>query len=819
MAAIAIALCALAALATAETAGGPKPNGDLDRAGAAGPLDSFHPPEPDRAVRGGLLGVGSAASLEDCAAACLAKPRCVAVAFAAASSSCSMHAYDSKFTVFESKGSIYLFKIPPRDDQPWKPALHYSLSVPTGGVALQGILKTCMDNNVNYLLTHSVDDMVYFWRNRTGKPNPGKPIGWDPGLHGSVAAEFLMGSGGTLRWFENVELRKRMNSVVQVISECQLPDGFIMAFRPDQLITSENPNYVQSWVTHGLLEAHIAGNTAAFGLLRKHWDWYNYCKYLPLYLPPDEGEVPYWDRYDLKVFHKVYMTFQGMIGHTRMALMPEARARDVHILQELFQEDWWLSGLAARNVSSVYLRSYAHNYELTGIEAYLDLYVLTGETRYLEAVLGAWDLFNNYWIHLGGSLAINEPIGGNISYPPGSYFMSRLYEGPVTGEFCGSMFWLKINQRLHRLYPDEEKYVNEMERVIINIGISAQDLSNGAVGYRYFAHLHGSKDHCSNVGTCCEGQATRLYGSLPEYMYSVDDRPMSPGLYVDMYFPSTFSGIVAGIQLKVACQSQFPYDGSVKLHLTPSSPAIWTLNLRIPRWSAGMVAVSVNGVIVQSGSPGVYVKLTRKWKVNDVVSFILPMALTAHRYSGTVQYGTAERWGYLYGPVLMAAQGPAWSWNVQDCLVVPIHRLRASNPASWLTQSKPLHFNVAEDTRYSLKPYFEVATDERFTVYPIIGEEIDTTCNTGWEAKVGAAAKVTCPNGKLISKVTFASYGQFKGDCFSGLEAGWCHAANSLSVVTKMCVGKNSCIVPATAEPFGDPCPSYYKGLAISVAC
>ena len=46
--------------------------------------------------------------------------------------------------------------------------------------------------------------------------------------------------------------------------------------------------------------------------------------------------------------------------------------------------------------------------EITAFEAYLDLYILTGRKLFLDAVEGAWGMFRDHWIHVGGSQAINE---------------------------------------------------------------------------------------------------------------------------------------------------------------------------------------------------------------------------------------------------------------------------------------------------------------------------------------------------------------------------------------------------------------------------
>ena len=60
------------------------------------------------------------------------------------------------------------------------------------------------------------------------------------------------------------------------ISALQADDGFAMAFPQNETNSKELPDYTQSWVTHGLLEADAAGVAGALAILRKHFDWYNY---------------------------------------------------------------------------------------------------------------------------------------------------------------------------------------------------------------------------------------------------------------------------------------------------------------------------------------------------------------------------------------------------------------------------------------------------------------------------------------------------------------------------------------------------------------
>lgn len=82
-----------------------------------------------------------------------------------------------------------------------------------------------------------------------------------------------------------------------------------------------------------------------------------------------------------------------------------------------------------------------------------------------------------------------------------------------------------------------------------------------------------------------------------------------------------------------------------------------------------------------------------------------------------------------------------------------------------------------------------------------------------------AKAQLSCPEGKSISSVKFASLGNPSGTCRS-YQMGRCHHPNSLSVVEKACLNTNSCTVSLIDESFGkDLCPGVTKTLAIEADC
>lgn len=74
---------------------------------------------------------------------------------------------------------------------------------------------------------------------------------------------------------------------------------------------------------------------------------------------------------------------------------------------------------------------------------------------------------------------------------------------------------------------------------------------------------------------------------------------------------------------------------------------------------------------------------------------------------------------------------------------------------------------------------------------------------------------------QTIGGIDFASYGSPVGDCSTGFTRNpSCDAANSASIVAKLCVGKHTCAIPVNNTEFGgDPCGGHTKQLAVVAHC
>ncbi|MDR1496788.1 MAG: glycoside hydrolase family 127 protein, partial [Puniceicoccales bacterium] len=347
-----------------------------------------------------------------------------------------------------------------------------------------------------------------------------------------------------------------------------------------------------------------------------------------------------------------------------------------------------------------------HSYLIPTLESYADLYRATGEQQYLDAVFGGWDIYKEYYQHVGGAISVCE----GEPFPP----KSNLFYG--AGELCGNVFWIFLNQRLHLLYPEEEKYVNEIEKSIYNIVLAGQ-AHDGAI--RYHTNLVHKKEDGNTINTCCELQGTRIFSALPEFVYTKAE----DGVFVDLFYPSQITWEQNGKSLKMEMITQFPNHTDVKLKLSLGKKAASNIRIRIPSWATKSVDISVNGKKVATGAPGSYVSLQREWSNRDMISFTLPIGFKITKYEGTNKpYCDKDKHAHAleYGPILMAVTGESVSKG-QVTLPFPASQLVGKLQPEDDHEHKhehghhhAIHFKIAgvNDATLRFVPYYEIEKED-----------------------------------------------------------------------------------------------------------
>jgi len=567
----------------------------------------------------------------------------------------------------------------------WKP-VPYAAEAPEGGVTLHpGILRDAFDRNIMYILDTAENPCTGFWVD---------------GLPASSEGRMLGAAAHSLRWEEREDLRAIVNEIVETVKRRQDDDGYCLpydrSFMAAQMqgFMDERRNYDRVNLTRGMVAAGRAGNPDALPVMRRFYDWLNASTAYPnLLIGMRDGSGSNCNN--------------GHEGGLLMYFSSVGRPEDLVAVERYFVQDFFIDQMRFAEPLALYYYplSNAHCYVLLAYKAWLDHYRGTGAEKYLEASLGAWEVVHRYYEHIGGTIAICEEPKG--TYPPQSYLLTR-----HTGETCGSVFWADINHRILQLFPDEEKYANEIETSIYNVILAAQ-AENGRI--RYHNHLHGKKDAAKRINTCCEVMGTPFIGRLPQYIYSIDDK----GVWVNLFAASRIHWQKDGKDVTVSAKTEFPYDEKVAFKISVPSRTEMVLRVRIPSWVNEPVTITVNGTPAATGSPGSYVKVARSWEDGDTVRMTLPMEFRLTLYTGLDQAPRQwwdltprefrNRYALSYGPLLMAFVGAT---NID---LTPDELIAALIPV----ENAPLHFAVRGNEDCHFEPYWSLGGEE-MTCFPTL---------------------------------------------------------------------------------------------------
>ena len=286
-----------------------------------------------------------------------------------------------------------------------------------------------------------------------------------------------------------------------------------------------------------------------------------------------------------------------------------------------------------RNSGQVSKTANAKAYEmLSNLVGLCELARQTGDMSLVEAPRIGWQSVVDHHLYVTGGSSVAEHYHNPDKFP---------LAGDIS-ECCVSTTWLQLNLQLLRL-TGEAKYAEAAETVLFNHLLGAQDASGSH--WSYFTPLEGSKSF-GGPFTCCASSGPRGLALTPTWLYTI----RSDGLCAETYSPSALTTVLpGGTKLNVQQTTDYPWAGQVKLTLSPSQPAEFTLRLRIPSWCP-KAAIRVNGQPVPAeAKPGAYAAVRRLWQPGDTVELSLEMALRSHKDAAD----NANRVALLYGPLAL----------------------------------------------------------------------------------------------------------------------------------------------------------------------
>ena len=307
-----------------------------------------------------------------------------------------------------------------------------------------------------------------------------------------------------------------------------------------------------------------------------------------------------------------------------------------------------------------------------------DVAALTGDQDYIAAIDRIWQntIGRKLYITGGiGSTSSGEAFGADYELPN----MTAYNE---TCAAIGNDFW---NYRLFLLHADA-KYIDVMERTLYNGLISGVALDGKTFFYPNPLESNGQHARSPWFGVaCCPSNISRFMPSIPGYVYAQRD----DALWVNLYLASTADiKLDNGRSVKLVQETRYPWDGLIRIRLTPDRAERWTLHLRIPGWArnepvpsdlykfqdtdaSGTVSLRVNGKVTPLSLNSGYATLTRIWKPNDTVELSLPM--TVRRVvANSLVAADRGRAALERGPIVYAAEWPDFPDGKVRNLVLPV---------------------------------------------------------------------------------------------------------------------------------------------------
>ena len=241
-----------------------------------------------------------------------------------------------------------------------------------------------------------------------------------------------------------------------------------------------------------------------------------------------------------------------------------------------------------------------------------DVAALKDGRGYIAAMDRLWDdvVHRNMYITGGiGSSRDNEGFTEDYDLPNLDAYC----------ETCASVGMVLWNQRMNQLTGDS-KYIDVLERSLYNGALAG--ISLGGDRFFYVNPLESKGDHHRQEWygcACCPSQLSRFLPSIGNYIYASSD----DALWVNLYIGNTGQIRIGETDILLTQETDYPWDGSVKLTISTSQPLEKEIRLRIPNWCK-TYDLSINGKRINVSEEKGYAVI-KDWKSQDVIALDMDM--------------------------------------------------------------------------------------------------------------------------------------------------------------------------------------------------
>lgn len=323
------------------------------------------------------------------------------------------------------------------------------------------------------------------------------------------------------------------------------------------------------------------------------------------------------------------------------------------------------------------------NYLYAGVA---DLYMETGEDSLFMALESIWNDVVTKKLYITGACgALYDGVS-----PNGTVYMpdqiqkvhqayGHAYQLPnisAYNETCANIGNVLWNHRM-LLATGDSRYADILELSMFNSVLSGTDLGGTKFNYTnplrvdhelpYELRWKKEREEYIAFSNCCPPNVVRTVAETHNYAYALT----KTGLVVNLYGSNVLkTKLEDGSQIELKQETDYPWDGKIKLTLQQVSKDPFDISLRIPGW-ADNASIRVNGkdsaVKTKAGS---YVVLNQKWNKGDVIELNLPMEAKLMEANRLVEE-TRNQVAVMRGPIVYCIESPDLSGKSIFDVVIP----------------------------------------------------------------------------------------------------------------------------------------------------
>jgi hypothetical protein len=282
------------------------------------------------------------------------------------------------------------------------------------------------------------------------------------------------------------------------------------------------------------------------------------------------------------------------------------------------------------------------------------------DERYRQATLEGAGRLDQWFGQIAGRFAAHENFpppqtGHNPSHGTElcnsveyAYSMEHIFEvlgDPAAGD--------RIEALAYNTWPGQmsadmwcHQYDIQTNQVVVSVADRGWDNSPWASIYGLEANW-----------TCC---LANKHQGWPRLVKSLWMATHDNGLLAAIYGPCEVTAKVgpAGQRVTITEETEYPFDGKIRMAVQADQPVEFPLHVRIPAWAEGAV-VRVGGQ-QQAARPGTIFVLNRRWQPGDVAEIDLPMHL---RVEQRFNKAVAIQRGPLYFALRMGHDYREFPWD------------------------------------------------------------------------------------------------------------------------------------------------------------